>query len=136
MSGFGVGSEKMLALLARWEELGIREEDVRESFIRSGGNGGQNVNKVATCVQLKHLPTGTEVKVQQERSQALNRYYARKLLADKIEDAVKGKESARRQEIEKVKRQKRRRSRKAQAKIRENKEHNSDKKASRKKPEL
>lgn len=135
-SGFGVGSEKMLALLTRWEELGIREEDVRESFIRSGGNGGQNVNKVATCVQLKHLPTGTEVKVQQERSQALNRYYARKLLADKIEDAVNGAESTRRQEIEKVKRQKRRRSRKAQAKIREYKERTSEKKEARKKPEL
>ncbi len=136
MSGFGVSSEKMTALYARWEELGIREEEVRENFIRSGGHGGQNVNKVSTCVQLKHLPTGTEVKVQQERSQALNRYYARKLLADKIEDEIKGAASTRRQAIEKVKRQKRRRSRKAQAKIREAKERTSEKKAARKKPEF
>ena len=94
MAIFGVSPDKEQALAERMEKLGIREEDIVEKFIRSGGHGGQNVNKVATCVYLKHLPTGTEVKCQQERSQSLNRFLARRILADKIETAIVGKESA------------------------------------------
>ncbi|MDD5654758.1 MAG: peptide chain release factor-like protein, partial [Candidatus Omnitrophica bacterium] len=85
MSGFGVSPEKESALYAKMSRLGIKQEDIVESFVRSGGPGGQNVNKVSSCVHLKHLPTGIEVKCQQERSQALNRYLARRILADKIE---------------------------------------------------
>jgi len=85
MATFGVSPDKEQALADRMERLGLREEDIVEKFIRSGGHGGQNVNKVATCVYLKHLPTGTEVKCQQERSQSLNRFLARRILADKIE---------------------------------------------------
>jgi len=70
MATFGVSPEKEQALAERMEKLGLREEDILEKFIRSGGHGGQNVNKVATCVYLKHLPSGVEVKCQQERSQA------------------------------------------------------------------
>src|SRR5512139_560282 len=90
---YGVSAEKEEALHQKMEELGIREEDIVERFVRSRGHGGQNVNKVSTCVYLKHLPTGIEVKCQQERSQALNRFFARRILAQKIEDQVLGRES-------------------------------------------
>lgn len=128
---FGVSPEKETALAERMQKLGIREEDLVEKFIRSGGHGGQNVNKVATCVYLKHIPTGTEVKCQQERSQALNRFFARRLLVDKIEQQVLGAESAERQRIEKLRRQKRKRSKRAKEKMLENKRHQSGKKRDR-----
>ena len=131
MATFGVSPEKEQALAERMERLGIREEDLIEKFIRSGGHGGQNVNKVATCVYLKHLPTGTEVKCQQERSQALNRYLARRILADKIETAVLGKQSAEEQRIAKIRRQKRKRSKRAKEKMLADKHHVADKKKGR-----
>ncbi len=114
---FPVSSDKTRALRERLERLGIREEDLDEHFVTSGGKGGQNVNKVATCVVLRHAPTGTMVKCQQERSQGMNRYIARKLLADKIETARLGRASAREQEFEKLRRQKRRRSRRSKARM-------------------
>jgi len=113
----GVSPDKERALRARMEKLGIFENDLDEKFIRSGGHGGQNVNKVATCVQLKHIPTGFEVKCQQERSQALNRYLARRILADKVERAVLGRKSEEERRIAKIRRQKRKRSKRAQEKI-------------------
>ncbi len=134
MALFGVSEQKEAELWKRWEELGINPEDVTESFIRSGGNGGQNVNKVATCVQLKHLPSGIEVKCQQARTQGMNRYYARKLLADKIETIKLGAASREQQRIEKLRRQKRKRSKRAKEKVLEAKKHQSEKKAARKPP--
>jgi protein subunit release factor B len=128
---FGVSPEKELALNERLNELGIRPDDLVEKFIRSGGHGGQNVNKVSTCVYLKHIPTGIEVKCQKERSQALNRYHARKMLADKIDQLIKGKESAEQQKIEKIRRQKRKRSKRAKEKMLANKRHQSEKKKER-----
>ena len=128
---FGISDEKAAILKSRMEELGIREQDIRESFVRSGGNGGQNVNKTSTCVQLKHLPTGIEVKCQQERSQSLNRYYARKILLDKIEQAVLGEASAEQQRIEKLRRQKRKRSKRAKDKMLQDKRKHSEKKEGR-----
>ncbi len=117
MGIFGVSAEKERELREKMAALGIREEDLEESFIRSGGHGGQNVNKVATCVQLRHLPTGLEVKCQRERTQALNRYFARKILAAKIEALMKGEESEERKRIEKIRRQKRKRSKRAKEKM-------------------
>ncbi len=81
----GISSGKAKALADRMQRLGISAKDVIEKFIRSSGRGGQKVNKTASCVYLKHIPTGIEVKMQRERSQRLNRFLAWRLLADKIE---------------------------------------------------
>src|SRR5512143_1617489 len=131
MCAFGVSPDKEQALAERMESLGIREEDILEKFIRSGGHGGQNVNKVATCVYLKYLPTGTEVKCQQERSQSLNRYLARRILADKIEAAQLGRQSEEAQRIAKIRRQKRKRSNRAKEKMLADKHHAAEKKKAR-----
>ncbi len=97
--------------------LGIREEDIEERFIRSGGPGGQNVNKVATGVYLKHIPSGIEVKVTKERSQALNRFRARRILVEKIAAQVLREQTEREKEIARMRRQKRKRSRRAKEKM-------------------
>ena len=134
---FSVSPEKEKALQEKMAKLGIREEDLVERFIRSRGHGGQNVNKVSTCVYLKHMPTGIEVKCQQERSQALNRFLARRIMAEKIEGTILGKKSEQQQRIEKLKRQKRRRSRRAKEKVLELKHLTSQKKRARAvKPDL
>lgn len=117
MGLFTVSREKEQALRERMESLHVREEDIHESFIRSSGRGGQHVNKVSTCVYLKHMPTGIEVKCQQERSQAMNRYRARVLLVKKIDLMMRGKESEERKKIEKIRRQKRKRSKRAKEKM-------------------
>ena len=117
MSIFPVTNTKEQALKIIMEDLGIREADIEESFVRSGGHGGQNVNKTSTCVYLKHIPTGIEVKCRKERSQALNRYHARVLLVKKIERQIRGQQSAEIQRIEKLRRQKRKRSKKAREKM-------------------
>ncbi len=123
-----VGLEKEKSLRQMMARLGVREEDIEEKFIRSQGPGGQNVNKVSTCVYLRHLPTGIEVKCQEERSQAQNRYRARQLLLKKIECAVLGRLSAEQKRIQKLRRQKRRRSRRAKLKILESKRRHAAKK--------
>ena len=110
-------SDRARAVAARLEALGIREDDLDESFVHAGGKGGQNVNKVATCVVLVHRPSGTAVKCQRERTQGQNRLVARALLAEKIETARQGRASARAQEAARVQRQKRRRSRRAKQKM-------------------
>jgi protein subunit release factor B len=131
MVTFGVSAKKEADLRERMERLGIFEKDIVEKFIRSSGKGGQHVNKVATCVYLKHLPTGIEIKCQEERSQALNRYRARRNLADRIEEEIKGRESEERKRIEKIRRQKRKRSKRAKLKMLEDKKKHSRKKEER-----
>jgi peptide chain release factor len=123
-----ISQEKETALRQRMERLGVREEEFRETFIRSSGPGGQKVNKTSSCVYLVHLPTGLNVKCQQERSQALNRFLARRLILDRIERLRTGLISAEKMRVEKIKRQKRRRSRKAKEKILETKHLQSEKK--------
>ena len=135
MLDFGVSSQKNKALRDKMETLGIREEDLVEKFIRSRGAGGQNVNKVSTCVYLKHVPTGVEVKIQKERSQAMNRFLARRRLAEKIENIISGKASEERQRREKIRRQKRRRSRRAKEKMLREKKLQAEKKKLRAGPE-
>lgn len=124
-----ISQEKEAALRERMERLGVREEEFRETFIRSSGPGGQKVNKTSSCVFLVHLPTGLSVKCQQERSQTLNRFLARRLLLDRIERLRTGLVSAERMRTEKIRRQKRRRSRRAQEKTLEAKHLQTEKKS-------
>lgn len=128
-----VSPSKFKELEARFQKIGLREEDLRESFVRSSGAGGQNVNKVSTCVVLVHPSTGLEVKCQQTRSQSLNRYYARKILCEKLEQKILGEKSALEQKREKIRRQKRKRSKRAKEKILQSKHHRSKIKDTRKK---
>lgn len=134
MGRFSTSEQKQTALAARMERLGIREEDLIEQFVRSGGRGGQNVNKVATCVYLKHVPSGLEVKCQQGRTQALNRFLARRTLCERLDALVSGRESEERRRIEKIRRQKRKRSKRAKEKILEAKRQQSEKKSARRAP--
>lgn len=129
-----VSPEKELALRQRMERLGVLESDLRETFIRSSGPGGQKVNKTSSCVFLVHLPTGLSVKCQQERSQALNRFRARRILLDRIEKIQTGVIAAEKARIDKLRRQKQRRSRRAKDKMLEQKHLQGEKKALRAKP--
>ena len=116
-SSFPVSQFKIESLQKKMERFGIRESDIEESFVRSVGPGGQNVNKVSTCVMLRHLPTGVIVKCQETRSQAMNRYFARVLLVQKIENQILGAKSAEAQRIFKIKKQKQKRSKRAKNKM-------------------
>ena len=131
MSAFPVSSEKESQLAQRMSALGVSETDIEESFVRSGGHGGQNVNKTSTCVMLLHRPTGLQVKCQETRQQGLNRFLARRLLLDKIEERQKGFVAAQRAEIERIRRQKRKRSRRAKQRMLADKAHHSGIKAAR-----
>ena len=116
--------------------LGVREEDLDEHFVRSRGAGGQNVNKVSTCVVLRHRPSGIVVRCQRERSQALNRFFARRLLLEKLEARERGVADAAVRERERIRRQKRRRSRRAKEKVLAAKRAVSEKKAARRSPAI
>lgn len=110
MLTFAVSEEKNKWLREHMEALGILEKDIEEKFIRSSGHGGQNVNKTSTCVYLKHLPTGIEVKCMQDRSQSINRFLARRELVKRIE-GLSGQSSVnvKREKIRKQKAKSRRR---------------------------
>ena len=131
MSQFPVSSEKENALAQRMAALGVREADIVETFVRSGGHGGQNVNKTATCVMLLHGPTQLRVKCQTTRQQGMNRFLARRLLLDKIEALQRGHVTAQRDEAERIRRQKRRRSRRAKQRMLADKSHQAAKKETR-----
>lgn len=129
---FPVSAKKMEALQNAMARLGIRESDLEESFARSGGPGGQNVNKVSSAVILKYLPTGLVVKCQQDRSQAMNRYLARRILVDRLDAQIRGAQSEEARRISKIKRQKRKRSKRAKEKMLAQKKQQSEKKSFRK----
>jgi protein subunit release factor B len=131
MTAYPVNPEKAQQLARRMAALGVREADLEETFVRSGGHGGQNVNKSATCVMLLHRPTGLQVKCQTTRQQGLNRFMARRILLDKTEEKQTGQVAAEQSRIEKIRRQKRKRSRRAKARMLADKSRRADKKASR-----
>jgi protein subunit release factor B len=131
MNAFPVGPDKEALLAQRMAALGVREADIEETFVRSGGHGGQNVNKTATCVMLLHRPSGLQVKCQATRQQGLNRFLARRLLLDKVEGLQKGYVATERAASEKIRRQKRRRSRRAKARMLADKSHHAAKKEAR-----
>jgi len=135
MSIFKVSSRKEQALLQRMKELNICEDDIEETFIRASGPGGQKTNKTSSRVSLRHTPTNIIVKCQQERSQALNRFLARRQLLDQIERMQKGvlKEEALR--IEKIRNRKRKTAKRAKKKIFASKTRKSDAKENNNSPE-
>ncbi|MBI1977492.1 MAG: peptide chain release factor-like protein [Candidatus Omnitrophica bacterium] len=128
MSQFPVSEKKIEVLERAMTRLGIKAADLEESFVRSGGAGGQNVNKVATCVVLKHLSSGLVIKCQRDRSQGMNRYFARKILLARLDAQIHGRESAEAKRISKIKRQKRKRSKRAKDKMLQAKHKHSEKK--------
>ena len=123
-----LSKEKRDELYRRMESLGIREEDLIEKFILGSGRGGQKINKTSSCVYLKHLPTGIEVKCQSGRSRELNRYQARKELCKRLEEKEGKIVSERQQLSEKIRRQKRRRSRRSKEKMLGDKKRHAEKK--------
>lgn len=129
-----ISKEKLKGLRARMEEYKIHEKDLIEKFILGSGKGGQKINKSSSCVYLKHLPTGLEVKCQRERTRELNRYYARQELCDKLEQKLFQAKSKKLREIAKIRKQKQRRSRKTKEKLFEQKKRRSSIKASRTAP--
>ncbi len=133
---FPVSPEKERALLARMAALGIRADELEEQFVRSGGHGGQNVNKVASCVVLRHRPSGITVKCQTARSQGLNRFLARRQLVDKLAARERAAADAAAQARARIRRQKRRRTRRAKEKMLAAKRARAETKAARRAPEV
>lgn len=129
-----ITKEKEDALAERMIRLGIRDDDLIEKFILGSGSGGQKINKTHSCVYLKHIPSGLEIKCQKDRSRVMNRFLARRELCEKLEYALFREKSKKQQEISKVRRQKKRRSRRTQEKLVETKRTTSTKKNFRKPP--
>jgi protein subunit release factor B len=115
MATFAVSEGKNRWLREMMEALGIHEKDIIEKFVRSSGRGGQKVNKTSTCVYLKHIPTGIEIKCMKDRSQSINRFLARRELVGRIE-ALSGKVTLRDLEAEKIRKKKAKRGKRAKIK--------------------
>lgn len=134
MSLYPVTPEKEAALLRRMDELAIRETDLDERFVRGGGNGGQKINKTSSTVVLRHIPTGLEVRCARERSQSMNRFFARRELCEKLAAKILGEKTARQQAREKIRRQKRKRSKRQTALMVDAKKRHGQTKALRRAP--
>ncbi len=132
MADVYISTEKREQLHALMASVGVCEADLTEKFILGSGSGGQKLNKTASCVYLRHGPTGTEVKCQPTRSRELNRYYARKTLCERLDEAIRGAQSRRQQEAERIRRQKRRRSRRQREKMLDDKHRHAERKELRK----
>ena len=123
-----ITSEKWEKLNERMLKLEIFEKDLVEHFIRGSGSGGQKINKTSSCVQLIHAPSGIDIRCQKTRSQADNRFWVRRDLCERIEERVLGDKSKKQQAFEKIRRQKRRRSRRAKGKMLDEKTKQGSKK--------
>ena len=123
-----ITDEKWVKLRERMDKLGVPEHTLEEHFIRGSGHGGQKINKTSSCVQLTYSSGGIDIRCQKTRSQADNRYWARKELCDRIEERLLGEKSAKQQAFEKIRRQKRRRSRRAKAKMLDDKSRHGERK--------
>ena len=129
-----ISSEKFAALEQRMAALGMTEANLLEKFVRGSGAGGQKINKTSNCVFLKHLPTGVCIKCQMDRSREMNRFLARRELCDQLEAIRDGKAIAKTQAIEKMRRQKRPRSRNSKNRSVADKRILSQKKSMRRSP--
>jgi len=129
-----ISRDKIRAVLVRMGRLGIARDDLEESFIRGSGHGGQKVNKTSSTVRLRHVPTGIEVRCQEERSLSQNRYLAREELCHKLEQRLAAAHQNTRAAIAKKRRQQQKRSRAAKAQMTREKRHRSQTKANRKPP--
>ena len=112
-----VHPDKQKELLERFERLGILEKDLGERFVRASGRGGQKLNKTSSCVWLTHRPTGILVKCDESRSQALNRFLARRRLADKLEHQRGERQDEEERAREKIRRNKERARRRVRKKL-------------------
>lgn len=130
----GPSPKKALILQALMRRLKVQESDLEESFMRSSGPGGQNVNKVATCVLIRHRPSGIEVRCQQQRSQWLNRYLARWLLLKRLEHHRLQQQKLQAQRLAKIRRQSCPRPQRVKERMRIEKRRRSDKKHLRRLP--
>lgn len=125
---FLVSKIKQINLQKKMEKLGVKEKDLAEKFIKGGGRGGQKINKTASCVYLKHIPSGIEVKCQRSRSRQENRFFARRIMVDKIESIKLKKKSEKEKKINKIRKQKQKRSKRAKEKMLKFKKERSEKK--------
>lgn len=129
-----ISPEKLTDLGQRMAALGISENDLLEKFVRGSGAGGQKINKTNNCVFLKHLPSGVCIKCQMDRSRELNRFLARRELCDQLEAIRDGRAFAKTQAIEKMRRQKRPRSKRSKQRSVADKRQLSQKKSLRRPP--
>lgn len=127
-----VSPEKERDLLRQMEQLKVKENDLREKFIRGSGPGGQKINKTSSCVYIRHIPSGIEVKCGRSRSQALNRFLARRELCERLAGEIFKRKTQKQQEIAKIRRQKRRRSQRQKEKMLSDKRRRAETKAKRK----
>lgn len=108
-----IRQDKIEEIKKRMLDLNIQESDLEEKFILASKKGGQKVQKSHSSVYIKHLPTGLEIKCQQERERETNRYIARRLLCDLYEEKILKKKTERQSNLDKIKKQKKRRARRA-----------------------
>lgn len=126
--------EKQAALDARMAKLRIAEDELVEKFVLGSGSGGQKINKTSSCVYLKHLPSGIEVKCQAHRSREMNRFQARTELCDRLEGVRQEKVQARIDAVEKNRRRNRPPSQRSKQRSIEQKRSTSRKKNLRRSP--